>query len=87
MEGQALQFVKEMHDLDSIWRRLKESFGDVQSLLSRKLSELEKRTPLMKVRGEEKLIQSILRLKNLMAELRKLAESHNIQSSLLFYLT
>ena len=82
LEGQALQLVKEIHDLDSIWKRLKESFGDVQSLLSRKLSELEKSTPLMKVKGDDKLIQSILRLKNLLSELKKLAESHNIQSSL-----
>ena len=82
LEGQALQFVREIHDMDSIWKRLRESFGDVQSLLSRKMSELEKSTPLMKVKGDDKLIQSILRLKNLMSELKKLAESRNIQSSL-----
>ena len=82
LDGQALQLVKEIHDLDGIWKRLKESFGDVQSLLSRKLSELDKSTPLWKVKADEKLIESILRLKNLMLELKTLAESHNIQSSL-----
>merc|ERR1712096_521712 len=66
LDGQALQLVKEIHDLDEIWKRLKESFGDVQSLLSRKLSELDKSTPLWKVKADEKLIESILRLKNLM---------------------
>ena len=82
LDGQALQLVKEIHDLDDIWIRLKESYGDVQSLLSKKLAELEKGTPLGKVKGDEKLIQSILRLKNLMVELKKLAESHNIQTNL-----
>ena len=82
LDGQALQLVKEIHDLDDIWIRLKESYGDVQSLLSKKLAELEKGTPLGKVKGDDKLIQSILRLKNLMVELKKLAESHNIQTNL-----
>ena len=82
LDGQALQLVKEIEDLDEIWQRLKMSYGEVGIILSRKLQELEKGVPLWKIRGDEKIIQSIISIKNSMMELRSLAKKHAIEHSL-----
>ena len=36
LEGQALQIVKEIHEIEKIWERLKNSFGNVNILLNDK---------------------------------------------------
>ena len=82
LQGQALQIVKEIHDLDKIWERLKISFGNVNVLLSSKLSEIEKNSQLFKIKNDEKLVQSITKLKNSMKELAQLAQKHDIEGSL-----
>ena len=40
--GQALSLVKEIDDLDKIWKRLKSSFGNVSTLLSAKINRVTK---------------------------------------------
>ena len=40
LKGQALEIVKDVHDLDDIWERLEQSFGNVTVLLTTKLKEL-----------------------------------------------
>jgi hypothetical protein len=82
LEGPALQLVKQIPDLVSIWERLKSSYGNVQSLLNKKLSELDKGVPLWKIRDEDKIIQAMLTLKNSMSELKTLATKHNIEHCL-----
>ena len=46
LEGQALDIVKEIHQMDEIWGRLKNAFGNVNILLNNKLSEVIKYGPL-----------------------------------------
>ena len=82
LEGQALQIVKEIQDLDEIWDRLKLSFGNVNTLLANKIQDIEKSSPLWRVKSDEKLVQALTKIRNCMMELSSLAEKHNIQTSL-----
>ena len=82
LDGQALQLVKEIDDLEKIWDRLKLSFGNVNTLLANKLKLVEGSDPLWKVKSDEKIVYSITKVKNLMMELSSLAEKHNIEASL-----
>ena len=82
LEGHALQIVREFTDLDEIWGRLKTSFGDVMILISNKMYDIERGVPLWKIRNDEKLIQSLLKLKNCMIDLRYLAIKLGIGTSL-----
>ena len=82
LKEQAFEIVKEVHDLDDIWERLEQSFGNVSVLLTTKLQKVDDTVPLHKIRQDEKLIQSITKLKNCMSELKTLAEKHDIEASL-----
>ena len=82
LDGQALLLVKEIDDLDQIWDRLKISFGNVETLLRNKFWEIECGVPLWKIKSDEKIIQSIIKIKNTMIELRSLAKKHNIEQNL-----
>lgn len=80
--GQARELVKEINNLDSIWDRLKQSYGNVENLMSKKLGEFDKGVPLGKAKGDEKVAQAITRTKNIMTDLKTLSEKHNIEQSL-----
>ena len=82
LKGQAFELVKEIHVLDEIWERLERSFGNVSVMLAAKLQEIDNTVPLQKVKQDEKLIQTITKIRNCMSELKTLAETHNIESSL-----
>ena len=82
LDGQALKLVKEIEDLDKIWERLKLSFGNVVTLMSKKLGEFECETPLYKVKGDENIVESIVKMKNCMLVLSSLAEKHEIEQNL-----
>ena len=80
--GQALQLVKELPDLDTIWDRLKSSYGDVITLMSKKLGSIHQETPLFKVKGDAQVTKSLLKLKNCMTDLKSLATKHDLESHL-----
>ena len=82
LEGQAFEVVKEIEDLDKIWERLKLSFGNVVTLLSNKLRDIDCGVPLWQIKNEEKLVQAITKVKNCMVELNNLAEKHSIEAML-----
>ena len=46
LEGQALEIVREIDNIKEIWLHMKFSFGNVVSLLSNKLKEIENDVPL-----------------------------------------
>ena len=56
LEGQAFQIVKELTDMSQIWERLKQSFGNVTSLLSKKLSDLERGDALCRIKDDQKFV-------------------------------
>ena len=80
--GQALELVKEIDTMDKIWEKLEESFGDVATLLNKKLRELGECTALTKAKGEDKINESLVKIKNLMIGLSTLASDHGIEHSL-----
>ena len=82
LAGQALQLVKEMDNVDEIWGRLEECFGDVATLLNMKLEKVSSCTPLIRVKGEQKINESLITITNLMKELSTLAQEHGIEQSL-----
>ena len=82
LEGQALRTVREMDDIESIWTRLKECFGHVPTLLNKKLEEFEKGPPLVKIQKDDKIIDALLKIRNLMKELGTLARDHGIEQIL-----
>ena len=82
LEGQAFEVVKEIEDLDKIWERLKLSFGNVVTLLSNKLRDIDCGVPLWQIKNEEKLVQAITKVKNCMVELNNLAKKHSIEAML-----
>ena len=74
--------MKEIHELDKIWERLKLSYGNVEILLTNKLGEMENSSPLWKIKDDEKLVQSITKLKNCLTDLKSMAKIHKIENSL-----
>ena len=67
--------MKEIHQIDEIWERLKNAFGNVDVLLNIKLSEVIKYGPLWKIKNEEIIIQVMIKLINGMTELGTLPKT------------
>ena len=65
---------------------MKFSFGNVVTLLSNKLGEIENDVPLWQIKGCEKLIKAITKIKNCMMELSNLASKHEIEASLFHHI-
>ena len=82
LDGQALKLVKEIDDMSDIWARLKSSFGNVSTLLSTKLDKIDASTPLWKLKGDGKVVEAIINVKNLMTELATMSAKHSVEHSL-----
>ena len=82
LEGQALEIVREIHDLDKIWERLEISFGNVAVLLTNKLQVVESTIPLYKIKNDKSLVEAITKIRNCMTELSSLAKKHSIETDL-----
>ena len=78
LEGPALELVKNIEEIEQIWERLKTSFGNVSTLLSKKLGKVNKTYPLWKIKNDEKFIEIAPKLINEMKELYDLAGKHKI---------
>ena len=78
----ALTMVKGLTDIEEIWNRLIESYGDSGVLLQNKLGALSKMGGLSKIRDDEGLTVGISELLNAMTELKRLAELYNLESRL-----
>ena len=81
-EGSALSLLKSMTDIEDIWKRLKGAYGDPKFLLKRELSQIGNISQLWKIRDQQKLVDALTKIINLMRELYQLAEQHNIKSRL-----
>ena len=84
LEKPALTLVKNLDDIDSIWSRLKESYGDCNIMLSKKLKEMENIDGLWKSKQPDKIADGLAKIINLMKELLLLAEKHDIQNELFY---
>ena len=84
LEGSALLLVKSNDNIDDIWVRLKEVFGDIKTLLSNKLAELNNIDQLSRQREPVKVVESLSKLIHLMKDLIQLAKRHCIEKKLYF---
>ena len=78
----ALELVKNVNDIDEIWVRLKDAFGDRKLLLSQKLATLTSID--MKVKDSTKITESLSKIVNTMRDLMVLAATHNIENELYY---
>ena len=84
LEGTALDLVKTMTDINLIWSRLKEAFGDTRLLLHNKLKEVDRFGEIWKIRDRSKLIDALAKLVFVMKELKELAVKHSIENNLYY---
>ena len=82
LEGSALSLVKSMKDIEDMWKRLKGAYGDPILLLKKKLSQIQNISQLWKIRHQEKLVDALSKIINMMRELYQIAEQHNMKPRL-----
>ena len=83
LANHVLTLVKELTDIEEIWKRLK-SCGDARVLLQSKLGALSKLSDLDKLRGDEKLAHGLSELLNAMAEVSRLAGKYGLENELYY---
>ena len=71
-----------MTDVEDSWKRLKGAYGDPKLLLKKKLSQIGNISQIWKIRDQEKMIDALNKIINMMRELYQLPEQHSIKSSL-----
>lgn len=84
LDEPALSLVRFMDNIDEIWTRLKDSYGDTKMMLIKKLSEVGKMESLSKVNDPEKLISGLSKITNVIRDLIKLSKKHNMERRLYF---
>ena len=82
LEGPAYTLVEKIDDIDEVWKKLTESYGNVKLLLHKKLGELDKFDNLGKIKGDEKIAHTLSKVINMMTELSTLAEKYNLENKL-----
>ena len=75
----SLTLIKTLDEIDTIWRGLKDAYGDAKVMLSRKLQEISK-LDFIKTSNTEKLISELSKVINVMFEVWKLAKDHHIST-------
>ena len=75
LEGRALSLVKQVHDIDEIWIRLKSAYGDAKLLLKKKMSEIGKINQLWKTKSPEKVVDTLSKIINVMKDLEHLDQN------------
>ena len=82
LEGAASNLVSKIEDIEDIWNKLIEVYGNTNLMLQNKLSSLEKFSNLEKMKDDEKIAYTLTNLLNVMADLTKLAEDYNLEGEL-----
>ena len=82
LSGCALELVKSVDEIDVIWQRLKEAFGDPKVMMSKKLLELNNSSQLFKSKDPEKIINGLHKVINSMKDLMTLVKNHDIEGKL-----
>ena len=82
LTGAAYNLVSKMKDIDEIWNKLFEVYGDTRLILQNKISSLEKFAHLDKLKDDEKIAFTITNLLNTMADLSKLAKDNDLEGEL-----
>ena len=84
LSDSALILVQTMENLDKIWEKLENAFGNMQLILQNKISFLEKQTPLWKISSDEKIGVTLSCLINTMTEVSELAKKFELEEELYY---
>ena len=82
LSGSALTLVEKESEYTEIWKKLLDSYGNARLLLQNKLSGLDAVGSLWKLKGDEKILDSLAKIVNAMTDLSALATEHNIEGQL-----
>ena len=64
LDNPALLVVKDVHDIDEIWARLKDSFGDCKLMLRKRLSEFDDLEQILRSRDASKVSDGLSKVIN-----------------------
>ena len=82
LDDPALSLVKSNDDITEIWNRLVSAYGNPKIMLNKRLQQLDKFEAIWKIKDTEKSIDSLTKITNLMKDLLKMCEKHEIESYL-----
>ena len=82
LSGPAFILVEKLEDIEEVWKKLTEAYGNVKLLLQTKMNNLDKLGNLGLIEGDEKLANALAKIINVMTELSTLAERHNLEYKL-----
>ena len=80
----ALTLVKSLNDIDLIWQRLSDAYGNPKIMLSKRLQQLTKMDGIGKPNNPEKMINNVSRLVNMLNDVKRLARKHHIEEHLYY---
>lgn len=84
LEGAALTLVKSIEEIDEIWKRLHDAFGNCKIMLTKKLSVFNSMEGLWKHKNPSKVAEELAKLINCMYDVIRLAKRHNIENNLFY---
>ena len=84
LAGPAYNLVSGMEDIDLIWDKLKEVYGNTQLLLQNKIGSMSKISNLDRLQDDEKISFALSSILNTMEDLRKLAVEYDLQAELYY---
>ena len=82
LEDPALSLVKNIQNIDEIWKRLRKTYGDTKIMLSKKLTELENLEPIWKITSPVKITESLTKTIKTIKDLMQLSHRHDIAPKL-----
>ena len=82
LDNPALMLVKNIEDIDDVWKRLKDAYGDCKIMLKKKLSEVSNLDVLWRIKDPEKITEGLAKIINAMKDLLSLSKKHGIERKL-----
>ena len=82
LAGAAYNLVSGMDDINKIWEKLIDVYGDHQLLLQNKIDSLEKFGNLDKLKDDEKIAYTLSSILNVMTDLEILAQEYDLEGEL-----
>ena len=82
LEDCALSLVKNIHNIDKIWKRLKRHIETQRLCPEKELTELENLEPIWKIKSPAKIAESLTKIISTMKDLMQHSHRHDIEPKL-----
>ena len=82
LDNPAAQLVKNVNNIDEIWRRLTDAYGDQKTMLTKKLNHLNSLDAPWKQKNPEEVVENLVKIINTMKDLLHLAKTYQIEEKL-----